>query len=187
MNGDDYEPNRMVTRMTSLVAARMACEPVIPLDIGADLRRAAEHLDSLAERMQGEQVERARELAGRYRALAGAIGEELRVCREWSAEGRVAPASMDCINAEVVRAKRAWLWDEGLSARPWFRNMLSAPDEFSGYASWVLPELESAIASGDPASTGGALGRYSEIADRFEPFAQRISGAKEPPDLGSGL
>lgn len=182
VNGDDYEPNQMVTRMTSLVAARMACEPVIPLDIGADLRRSADQLDAIAGRMQGEQIERARALASRFRELSDSFDRELLRCRQIGQGPFLSDSLAAIVNGVQMASKRAWLWDEGLSARPWFRNMLSSPDEFSGYASWVLPELESSLASGEAERISRALSIYSSICDRFSAILVEIEAIRVPTD-----
>jgi len=41
----------------------------------------------------------------------------------------------------LIGLEKAFVHEEGLQGRPWYRSLYASPDPFSGYASWMLPGL----------------------------------------------
>ena len=69
---------------------------------------------------------------------------------------------------DVLRTmERSWLHKSGLSNRPWFRSMLAATDEDSGYAAWMLPALRHAVEHRDRAALERAEKLYALIFERL--------------------
>jgi N-acetylated-alpha-linked acidic dipeptidase len=142
--GEDYEPAVMVTRMTLGVAARLAHEPILPLDPAAylaDVRAAAESLGAgtLADEAGGGVL-----LAPAWRAASAGASED----------------TIARVNAELMAIERAWCdgsfeiraeSDGGTPAARWYRNGFVSPDLTSGYAPWVLPGVRGAREAADSA------------------------------------
>jgi len=53
------------------------------------------------------------------------------------------------LNRTLSAAERALLIPEGLPRRPWFRHVIYAPGEYTGYAAVVVPGVNEAIDAGD--------------------------------------
>ena len=53
------------------------------------------------------------------------------------------------INAALLQVERQLTRPQGLSTRPWFRNLIYASDENNGYATMVLPSVNEAIRLGN--------------------------------------
>ncbi|MCH8986438.1 MAG: hypothetical protein IIB04_07475 [Acidobacteria bacterium] len=60
-------------------------------------------------------------------------------------DGRLSSELLAQTNAAIFNQDRLWLEESGIPGRPWYRSMYSAPDEDSGYASWMLPSLRYAV------------------------------------------
>ncbi len=184
--GDDYEPALMVTRMTNVVASRLAGAPLLPLDparaaeetrrhlrdlskvgIGAGLLRAGSAPDLAAE---FEPLDR---LAEAWLAFAteADTGAEAFVCA-----GPRGPAAWSGANRALLALDRLWLRDEGLPGRAWFKNLYVATDEDSGYAAWALPGLRRAIERRDRAELDTMVAAYAEHLARLRDAARELGG-----------
>ena len=60
-------------------------------------------------------------------------------------DGRLSSELLADTNAAILNQDRLWLEESGIPGRPWYRSMYAAPDEDSGYASWMLPSLRYSI------------------------------------------
>ena len=54
---------------------------------------------------------------------------------EWHAKGSPAlpAASLDLVNADLLKISRLFLNEKGLPERPWFKNQIYAPGAYTGY------------------------------------------------------
>ncbi len=167
--GDDYASARLVTQVTALAAARLANADVLPLDpaaYGADTRRSAEALAERAVRA-GQAAD-----LGRLEAAALRFEGKARVAREgWLADleaGRLDPDSLARINARLLRADRLWARPAGLPGRPWYKSTFVAPDDDTGYDSWLLPLLRAPLERGDGRAFAQAEETYLDVLRRLE-------------------
>ena len=78
------------------------------------------------------------------------------------------------LNRALSGAERALLIEHGLPNRPWFRHVIYAPGEYTGYAAVVIPGVNEAIDARDPARTGeqlavltGALNRAAAVLEGY--------------------
>ncbi|MDX1503000.1 MAG: transferrin receptor-like dimerization domain-containing protein, partial [Thermoanaerobaculia bacterium] len=144
--GDDYEPARMLTRMVSLLAGRLAAAPLLPLDpvrYATDARRHVEELERRAvERTVAIDLAALRTAIDRYEGVAKSSRDRLLAAVE---EDLLTGERLDRVNERLLRLERVWLREEGLPERPWFRNLYAATDQDSGYAAWMLPALRWAV------------------------------------------
>ena len=174
--GDDYAPALMLTRITNLVAARLADAPLLPLDLGryaADLRG---HLRTLRERADTLGVEanlgELQRAVDEFEATARPVQQRL---DKAIAGGQIGDVALQRINRKLISAERCWLHESGLPGRPWFRNLYAATDPYSGYAAWMLPGLRYFIEQRDPTGLGeaqrqcvAALGSLSRLMDSID-------------------
>ena len=77
------------------------------------------------------------------------IGDEISAGTVNLLEKSLEPAKVRRINALFRQAERAFLLEEGLPGRPWFRHVIYAPGLYTGYASKPLPGLSQSIEDGE--------------------------------------
>jgi N-acetylated-alpha-linked acidic dipeptidase len=82
-------------------------------------------------------------------------------------------AMLDSLNTLLLEAERAMAPTDGLPRRPWYRQLLSAPGLYTGYAPKTMPGVREAIEDkrGDEAEAqaevlGRALAAEGELLDR---------------------
>lgn len=136
--GDDYEPALMVARMTSAIAARLANAPLLPLDPAAQTRAVLKTLRQMNGELPLEPlIVRAEVLADR----ADRVHDRLVLL---ASQGVFRDHELQRVNALLRRIDRAWLDEQGLPGRSWYKNLTVSPDPESGYSSWVMPALRDA-------------------------------------------
>jgi N-acetylated-alpha-linked acidic dipeptidase len=59
--------------------------------------------------------------------------------------GALAGASLAEVNALLIESERKLTMDEGLPGRPWFKHMIDAPGQYTGYEAKTLPAVREAI------------------------------------------
>lgn len=143
--GDDYEPALMVSRMTTVAAARLADAPVIPYDLARVRAEFAKHVEGF----RGSKVWPAEGQAAAIEELLKAVA------------GSTAGAALT--NDERVRETRRFMRDAGVPGRRWFKNWYVATDENSGYATWVLPGFRKAAEDEDAKAFAEAARVYLEM------------------------
>jgi N-acetylated-alpha-linked acidic dipeptidase len=82
-------------------------------------------------------------------------------------------ATLDSVNALLLGAERALAPADGLPGRPWYRQLISAPGLYTGYAPKTMPGVREAIedqrwaeAETEADVLGRALGAEGELLDR---------------------
>ncbi len=167
--GDDYASARLVTQVSALLAARLANADILPLDpaaYGTDTRR---HADAIVERARRHGLPT--EL-GRLDAAALRFANRARALRDgWLVDleaGRLGAGDVARINARLLRADRLWALPAGLPGRPWYRNVFVAPDDDSGYDSWLLPLLRAPLEQGDRGALLQAELPYLDVLGRLD-------------------
>lgn len=171
--GTDYESARMVARVTAQTVERLAYSEILPLDpvaYGTDVRnklfaitKAEQSKGLLAPAVDGIAPELARALK---------LAERVEEAHATIATARSDPVNTADINRRLLEADRVWLDDAGLPGRAWFKNLYAAPDEDSGYASWILPGLRAGLSSADKEAVLRAVSdleaRLARLADHLE-------------------
>ena len=157
--GSDYASAQLVTGMANAIVAELAdsgrlhISPVALIDDG--LAHAAELRKLARERGLGE---------------TGELADTLIDTMEWTfrrmrifalrAEKRVAESPRASDAADLWSIRSIWLSEAGLTGRPWYRNLIAAPDRDAGYATSSWPLLREAILDAkpdDPASREAIL------------------------------
>jgi len=57
----------------------------------------------------------------------------------------VSSASLQAVNAKLLQSERKLASQEGLPGRPWFKHMIYAPGQYTGYGVKTIPGVREAI------------------------------------------
>ena len=176
----------MNTRMTTLIASRLADGPVVPLSFELTARDMQRHLRTTTARavelgLAGapksgvlDGLTRLDERAALLELLARQTRAKLSAAMDGSKTATGAALDLAKINQALIDLDRAWVLDRGLAGRPWFRNFFVSTDEDSGYASWVLPGLRKAIESREMVSLAREADVYQRVVDQLVDRLNRL-------------
>ncbi|MBC02729.1 MAG: hypothetical protein CMJ34_05415 [Phycisphaerae bacterium] len=166
--GEDYVGATMLSRITAALVADLADSPLPPIDpvpAVAGLERRLKAYETAAEDA-GLSIDLV--------ALRAEVEQTLQACE--SAARRLEEAEEDDRTVQaLIDFDRAWIGEEGLPGRPWFRNEFAASDRDSGYGSVVLPRFSEAIRDGDQEALDEAVLRYRTLMITVREAADRIA------------
>ena len=146
----DWSYHRTLAEVWGRLALRLANADLLAFLYGDYGRAITFHLEAQQRRVAEIEafsldwqplLDQAREMEKIGNEIAAGIGKLL--------EKSVDPAKVRRINALFLRAERAFLLEEGLPRRPWFKHAIYSPGFYSGYASQPLPGLSQAIDDGE--------------------------------------
>lgn len=158
--GDDYASAALVTKVTAVCAARLANASLLAVDLtayGVDALRHAEGIEKRASEL-GVSVDLS-QLRAASETFAHNAAEAQEHLREAVSDGRLDGAALSGVNSLLRSFERLWLAPEGLSGRPWYRNLFASSDPTSGYAAWMLPEIRAAVEARDEEAARDAVER----------------------------
>jgi N-acetylated-alpha-linked acidic dipeptidase len=70
------------------------------------------------------------------------------------------------LNQVLIAAERALLSPQGLPNRPWFRHLIYAPGQYTGYAAVVIPGVNESIDAKDSQVTAAQLQVLTDALNR---------------------
>jgi N-acetylated-alpha-linked acidic dipeptidase len=79
------------------------------------------------------------------------------------------------LNLALRQAENALLSDAGLPNRPWYRHVIYAPGEYTGYSAVVLPGVNEAL---DAHDLNRATQQLAVLAQALNRAAQTLEGAE---------
>ena len=79
------------------------------------------------------------------------------------------------LNAALRHTEAAFLWPSGLPNRPWYRHIIYAPGEVTGYSAVEIPGVNEAIDAHNPELAAAQLTVLATVLDRA---ARTLSGAE---------
>ena len=144
-----FEYHATVARIGAGMLLRIANADILPYDYVEFARTM---------RRFGAQVDRA--VADKHwqvstTGLSAAIGRmedaavAFNIARDRALTAQLPTPKLRQINAALLQVERQLTRPQGLSTRPWFRNLIYASDENNGYATMVLPSVNEAIRLGN--------------------------------------
>ena len=141
----DFVYEQQMARVFGLEAVRMADADVLPYDYEEYAKEIAVYLDAAHRRAEdkfGKQVLNfdAVNAAARHFEATGV---------KILAKQKNPPQDATRMNQALRGAERALLLPQGLPHRPWFRHVIYAPGEYTGYAAVVIPGVNEALDKGD--------------------------------------
>jgi N-acetylated-alpha-linked acidic dipeptidase len=171
----NFAYTQQMARVFGLEVLRMAQADALPFDyeaygdeVGQHLQRAQRRAQELGWAMpasaprQGTKPDARLDFAAAIRAAAhlSAAGRAVH-----QAAATVPAAQLPGINTALEHAERAMLGN-GLPHRPWFRHLIYAPGEYTGYAAVVLPGVNEAMDRNDRPGAIQALDEVSAALER---------------------
>src|SRR5208282_864405 len=137
----DFVYEQEMARVFGLEAVRMADADVLPYNYEEYGNEIASYLDTARRRAHdkfGDNALDFREVnaAARHFETAGA---------KVLAKQKNPPRDVARLNQALRGAERALLAPQGLPHRPWFRHLIYAPGEYTGYAAVVIPGVNEAL------------------------------------------
>ena len=137
-----------MARVYGLLVMRMASTDALPFDYRQYGKEIGVYLKTAEEKSKQAFGAKSPSFADADQAadrLEKAGAELLKLQADFSGDlGR--------LNLALLHAERGFLTD-GLPDRPWYRHVIYAPGEYTGYSAVVIPGVNEAIASNDLAAT----------------------------------
>jgi N-acetylated-alpha-linked acidic dipeptidase len=165
----DFVYEQQMARVFGLEAVRMADADVLPYDYEEYGKEIAAYVDAARKRAEdkfGEHVINfgAVNAAARHFEAAGV---------KMLAKQKNPPQNAVRLNQALRGAERALLMPQGLPHRPWFRHVIYAPGEYTGYAAVVIPGVNEALDKGD---SERARQQLAALAAALERAAKALEG-----------
>jgi N-acetylated-alpha-linked acidic dipeptidase len=165
----EFVYEQQMARVFGLEGVRMADADVLPYDYEEYGKEIAAYLDAAGKRAEDK--------FGKHVLDFGAVNS---AARHFEATGvkilakqKNPPQDATRLNQALRGAERALLAPEGLPHRPWFRHVIYAPGEYTGYAAVVIPGVNEALDKGD---SERARQQLAALAAALERAAKTLDG-----------
>lgn len=166
----EFLSHATAARFYTLITMRAAAAEVVPMRFAPYGLALRQHVDELrligARKLRktngpqprpGAEFDGVGELIGAVREFRDRAEKCDRVIEAAARKGGIDRARLAELNDAIAAVERAFLLDEGLPGRPWFRHAVYAPGLTTGYASWPLPAIRQAIEEDKPGETAKAV------------------------------
>ena len=141
----DFVYEQEMARVFGLEAVRMADADVLPYDYEEYGKEVVAYLEAARRRADDK--------FGKHGLDFGAVDNAARhfesAGEKILAKQKNPPKDAARMNQALRGAERAFLTEQGLPHRPWFRHAIYAPGEYTGYAAVVIPGVNEALDKGD--------------------------------------
>ncbi len=144
----DFVYEQQMARVFGLETMRMADADVLPYDYEEYGKEITAYIDTARKRAAGKFGDHPVD----FNAVSAAARrfEEARVKIATKQKNPPHdPAKLKQLNSALREAERALLVSDGLPHRPWFRHVIYAPGEYTGYAAVVIPGVNEALDKSD--------------------------------------
>jgi N-acetylated-alpha-linked acidic dipeptidase len=158
----DFVYEQQMARIFGLEAIRMADADVLPYDYEEYAKEIAAYLDAARKRA----VDKFGEHALDFHAVDAAAHRFQSASAKIGAKQKNPPQDAARLNQALRGAERGMLTDQGLPHRPWFRHVIYAPGEYTGYAAVVIPGVNEALDKGDSERARQQLAVLAAALDR---------------------
>ncbi len=158
----DFAYEQQMARVFGLEAVRMADADVLPYDYEEYGKEIAAYLDAAHKRAENKFGEHALD----FRAVDAAARRFETAGTKILARQKTPPQDAMRLNQALRDAERAMLDPHGLPHRPWYRHVIYAPGEYTGYAAVVIPGVNEALDNGDSERTRQQLAALTAALDR---------------------
>ncbi len=141
----DFVYEQQMARVFGLEAVRMADADVLPYDYEDYAKEITTYLDAAHRRAEDK--------FGKNVLSFDAVNNAARhfevAAEKILGKQKNPPLDAARLNQVLRGAERAMLLPQGLPHRPWFRHVIYAPGEYTGYAAVVIPGVNEALDKGD--------------------------------------
>ena len=165
----DFVYEQEMARIFGLQAVRMADADVLPYDYEEYGKEVEAYVEAARKRAADKFGAKAIDFdavnaAARHFESAGV---------KMLAKQKNPPQDVSRLNQELLGAERALLLPRGLPNRPWYRHVIFAPGEYTGYAAVVIPGVNEALDRGD---SERARQQLAALAAALENAARTLEG-----------
>jgi N-acetylated-alpha-linked acidic dipeptidase len=147
-----------MARILGLEALHMADADVLPYDYVTYAKEIAAY------------IEHAKSLSGAksldFTAAQGAATRFLKAAETVHARQLSPAANSSQLNTKLRAVEGAFISDAGLPNRPWYKHIIYAPGEYTGYAAVVIPGVNEAVEAKNPMLAAQQLGVLVQSLDR---------------------
>jgi N-acetylated-alpha-linked acidic dipeptidase len=158
----DFAYEQQMARVFGLEAVRMADTDVLPYDYEEYGKEIAAYLDAARKRAENKFGEHALD----FRAVDAAARRFETAGAKILEKQKSPPQDAARLNQALSAAERAMLDPQGLPHRSWFRHVIYAPGEYTGYAAVVIPGVNEALEKGDSERARQQLAALTAALDR---------------------
>jgi N-acetylated-alpha-linked acidic dipeptidase len=158
-----------MARVFGLEAVRMADADVLPYDYDEYGKEIVAYLDAAHRRAEDKFGKRVLDFGPVNAAAHHFEAAGMKIL----AKQKSPPQDATRLNQALRGAERALLAPEGLPHRPWFRHVIYAPGEYTGYAAVVIPGVNEALDKGD---SERARQQLAALAAALERAAKTLDG-----------
>jgi N-acetylated-alpha-linked acidic dipeptidase len=150
-----------MARVLGLEAVRMADADVLPYDYVTYANSIGSYSATVKRKAQD---------AGMggldFGPLDASVGRFLAAAQRVHARQLAPTGNLTKVNAALRQTEGAFVTDEGLPNRSWYKHTVFAPGLYTGYAAVVMPGVSEAIDSRDAELAKGQLGVLTRAVDR---------------------
>ena len=158
----DFVYEQQMARVFGLEAIRMADADVLPYDYEEYGKEIAAYVEAAHKRADDKFGEHALD----FRAVDAAARRFETAGAKILGKQKNPPQDAARLNQALRGAERAMLTEQGLPHRPWFRHVIYAPGEYTGYAAVVIPGVNEAFDKGDSDRARQQLAVLAAALDR---------------------
>ena len=168
----DFVYEQQMARVFGLEALRMADADVLPYDYEEYGKEIAAYLDAASKRADSKLGEHILD----FSAVNAAAHHFEAAGTKILARQKNPPRDVSRLNQALRDAERSLLNPQGLPHRPWYRHVIYAPGEYTGYAAVVIPGVNEALDKGD---SERARQQLAVLAAALERAAKTLEGYKQ--------
>ena len=151
-------------RVFGLEILHMADADVLPYDYKLYGTEVMDYLRAAQQRASEARLQVDFTAANAAAARFAAAGK--RIATVQANPSALDPAARARVNKALRDAENALLSDTGLPHRPWYRHLIYAPGEYTGYAAVVIPGVNEGIDAKDAARTSAQLSALTSALTR---------------------
>src|SRR6202049_3924960 len=144
----DFVYEQQMARVFGLEMMRMADADVLPYDYEEYGKEIAAYIDTAKKRAAGKFGDRPVDFSAASTAARRFEEAGVKIAAKQKNPPHD-PAKLKQLNSALREAERALLVSGGLPHRPWFRHVIYAPGEYTGYAAVVIPGVNEALDKSD--------------------------------------
>ena len=156
-----------MARVLGLEALNMADTDVLPYDYVTYAKEISSYLDSAKKKPSAKELDfgPVEAAAARFAKAAEAVHDK-----------QLAPgANVAQLNAALRATENDFLSDSGLPNRPWYKHVIYAPGEYTGYAAVVIPGVNESL---DAKEASVAASQLTIVAQALNRAAQTLESAR---------
>jgi N-acetylated-alpha-linked acidic dipeptidase len=175
MNADPtFVYEQEMARVFGLLVLHMADSDVLPYDYPTYGKEISAYLDTAQKRAEDDNLTGidfapAKAAAEKFVLLAQQVRDKQKQAAADSTQ------QLSTLNAQLRAVEGAFLSQQGLPNRPWFKHTIYAPGEYTGYAAVVIPGVNEAIDAKDASRAQSQMTVLTEAINKADATLESIA------------